>query len=73
MTYVPLQKLLKDKETSLYKLVIGSSLRANELMQGAQPLVKSDSKKVSIVALNEFSTGKVRYVESKSKSKKASE
>ena len=71
MSYVPLEKLIKTKETSRFKLVLTAACRANELAQGAQPLVKSESKKVSTIALEEIAAGKVRYEECKPKSKKA--
>lgn len=71
MPYVPLEKLVKTKDTSLFKLVLTAAARANELAQGAQPLVKSESKKVSTIALDEIAAGKVWY-EIKLKGKKAS-
>lgn len=71
MPYIPLEKLIKKDQTSLFKLVLTAAARANELAQGAQPLVKCDSKKVSTIALEEIAANKVRYEESKSKSKKA--
>ncbi len=72
MPYVPLEKLMKKDGTSLYKLTLAAAQRANELAQGAQLLVKTSSKKVSTIALEEFAQSKVRYEEVKSKSKKAS-
>lgn len=69
MGYISLEKLLKKKDTSLYKLVLASAARGNELAQGGQPLVKSNSKKVSTVALEEIAAGKVYYEDSKEKSK----
>ena len=71
MAYVPLEKLLDEKEKSLYKLVLTAAARANELSQGSQPLVKTTSKKVSTVALEEIAAGKVRYENTKTKGKKA--
>lgn len=71
MPYVPLEKLVKEKSSSLYKLVLLAAARANELVQGAQPLIKSGSKKVSTIALQEISTGKVYYEETAGKGKKA--
>ena len=70
MPYVPLEKLVKTKETSLFKLVLTAAARANELAQGAEPLIKCDSKKVSTIALEELAAGKVRY-EVKGKNKKS--
>ncbi|MBI3313227.1 MAG: DNA-directed RNA polymerase subunit omega [Candidatus Omnitrophica bacterium] len=71
MPYVPLQKLVKEKSSSLFKLVLLAAARANELAQGAQPLLKSKSKKVSTIALEEISAGKVSYEETAPKGKKA--
>lgn len=71
MSYVPLEKLVHKKDTSLYKLVLTAAARANELAQGSPPLIKCDSKKVSTIALEEIAAGKVYYGESKSKAKKA--
>ena len=71
MSYVSLEKLVNEKHASLYKLVLAVAARANELAQGAQPLVHSASKKVSTIALEEFAAGKVRYEESKAKKKPA--
>ena len=73
MSYVPLEKFLKDKDktVSLYKLVLTAAARANELAQGAQPLVKSTSKKASTVAMAEIAAGKVWYEDIKTKGKKS--
>ncbi len=70
MSYVPLEKLVTKKHPSLYKLVLLGAARANELAQGAQPLVPCESRKVSTIALEEIAAGKIRYEETKSKSKK---
>lgn len=72
MPYVPLERLVKDNQQSIFKIVLIAAARANELAQGAQPLVKSDSKKVSVIALEEIADGKIRYQETKGKGKKAS-
>lgn len=72
MSYVSLAKLLKNPEMSIYKLTLAAAARANELSQGAQPLVKSSSKKVSTIALEEIAAGKVHYEETKARGKKAS-
>ena len=71
-SYVSLQHLLKNPEASIFKTVLAAAARANELAQGAQPLVKSHTKKVTTIALEEFAAGKVYYEEIKSKPKKAS-
>ena len=70
MAYVPLEKLLRGKDTSLYKLNLTAAARANELAQGAQPLIQTGSKKVSTIALEEIAAGKVTYKEKKSAAKK---
>ena len=73
MPYVPIEKLLKHaKKPSLFKLVLTAATRANQLSQGAQALVKTESKKVATVALEEVADGKIRYEEQKPKGKKAS-
>ncbi len=69
MSYIPLEKLVKQSQTSLFKLVLTAAARANELAQGAQPLIKCASKKVSTIALEEIAAAKVRYEEIKSKKK----
>ena len=61
MPYVPLEKLITDEQPSFYKLVLAASARANELTQGAQPLVKTDSKKGAVIELQEIAGGKVHY------------
>ena len=70
MAYIALEKILSEKNQSLYKSVLTAAARANELAQGAQPLIKTDSKKVSTIALNEMAAKKVGYVEIKTKGKK---
>lgn len=70
---MPLEKILKGKIPSLYKTVLAAAARANELTQGAQPLVKTGSKKVTAIALEELATEKVRYEEAKPKAKKSPE
>ena len=70
MSYVPLEKLIKGDKTSVFKIVLAAAARANELAQGAQPLIDADSKKVSTIALREIAEGKVSYEEIKPKSKK---
>jgi DNA-directed RNA polymerase subunit omega len=70
MAYMPLEKLIR-KDTSLFKLILTAAARANELAQGAQPLIQTASKKVSTIALEEIVAGKVNYKEKKSASKKA--
>ncbi len=71
MAYIALEKLIKKPETSVYKLTLTAAARANELSQNGQPLVKTHSKKVSTIALEEIVAGKVRYEETKSKGRKS--
>jgi len=70
MAYIALEKILPEKNKSLYKSVLTAAARANELVQGAQPLIKSESKKAATVALLEMAARKVAYVEIKGKGKK---
>lgn len=60
MAYIPLEKLVR-KDTSIFKLILAAAARANELAQGASPLVQTSTKKVSTIALEEFAAGKVSY------------
>lgn len=60
MAYIPREKLLR-KDTSLFKLILAAAARANELAQGASPLIQTQSKKVSTIALEEIAAGKVSY------------
>ena len=69
MSYVSLEKYFKKADASVYRLVLTAAARANELVQGAQPLVKTNAKKVTTIALEEIAAGMVRY-ENKPKSKK---
>ena len=71
MAYIPLEKLVKKNEASLYKLALTAAARANELATGATPLIKTNSKKVSTIALEEIAAGKVSYEEIKGKGKKS--
>lgn len=73
MAYIALEKILSEKNKSLYKSVLVAAARANELAQGAQPLIKTESKKVATIALNEMAARKVSYVETKTKGKKTFE
>ena len=70
MAYIPLEKLMR-KDTSLYKLILASAARANELAQGAEPLIQTGSKKISTIVLEEIAAGKVSYKHKKAASKKS--
>ena len=69
MGYISLEKLMKTKDTNLFKLCLATAMRANELGQGVTPLVESQSKRVTTVSLEEFAAGKVYYEEPKTKNK----
>lgn len=72
MSYVPLEKMIKQCP-SLYKLVLGASERANELNEGAEPLIKSNAKKVTTITLEEIVAGKVKISGGGKKGKKKEE
>lgn len=69
MTYVPLEKLLAKKESSVFKTALLAAQRANELAGGAQPLTQASTNKVSTIALEEVAHGRVYYVETEEKGK----
>lgn len=60
MAYVPLEKMI-DKNPSIYKLVLVAAERANELLEGSKPLIETQSKKSTTIALQEVFEGKVYY------------
>ena len=60
MTQVAIEELLK-RCGSVYKLVILAAKRAKELAEGALPLVETDQRKVTSVALEEILQGRVLY------------
>ena len=64
MAYIPLEKLIREK-TSLFKLVLTAAGRANELAGGARPVIQTNSKKISTIALLEIAEGMVTYEETK--------
>ena len=70
MSYIPLQKMI-EQCPSLYKLVLGAAERANELNEGVEPLVKSTSKKVTSIAMEEIIAGKVKVLVTPMKKGKA--
>lgn len=61
---VSMENLL-DKTGSVYKLVILASRRALELNEGSPKLVETDSKKISVIALEEIRDGKISIKEKK--------
>jgi len=46
---------------TVYRLVILAAKRAKQLDNGSPPLVKTDSKKSTLIALEEIAGGKVKY------------
>ena len=60
MTQVAIEELLK-RSGSVYKLVILAAKRAKEIAEGAPPLVETDQRKVTSIALEEILQGRVLY------------
>jgi len=60
MSYMALEKIFKDSE-SIYKLTILAARRANELNNGSQKLVNTNTSKITSIALEEIAAGKVKY------------
>lgn len=60
MSYMPREKIFKNGD-SIYKVTLIAAMRAIELNNGAKKLVDSTSNKVSTIALEEISQGKVKY------------
>ncbi|MDD5084730.1 MAG: DNA-directed RNA polymerase subunit omega [Candidatus Omnitrophica bacterium] len=71
MTYISRERLLRQ-EKSLYRLVLATAARANQLYEGAKPFIEADAKKPPTIALKEIACGKVTY-KSADKPAKASE
>ena len=53
--------LLKNGE-SKYTLVMVTSKRAREIIEGSAPLIETNSKKPVTIALEELLEGKIEYV-----------
>ena len=60
MGQVPTEELLK-RCGSVYRLVILAARRAKELADGAPPLVETQQRKATSIALEEILQGKVLY------------
>ncbi len=60
MAQVAIEELLK-RCNSVYRLVILAAKRAKEIADGAPPLVETERKKVTSIALEEIVQGKVLY------------
>lgn len=56
----PLENALK-KGDSRYTLVMLTSKRARQIIEGANPLIDTNSKKAVSIAMEEISQGKVTY------------
>lgn len=65
MVYLPMDEMLK-KSDSIYKLVMLACKRAQELNEGAPPLIKkTDSSKVTTIVLEEIRANKISYKKGK--------
>ena len=62
MAQVAVEELLK-RTGSIYKLVILAARRAKELSEGAPPLIKTSTHKVTSIVLEEIEQGRVIYKE----------
>lgn len=60
MSEAPIEEL-RQHCSNMYKVVIVACKRAKELMNGATPLVRTDHKKVTSIAIEEIVQGKVQY------------
>ena len=60
MAQVAIEGLLQ-RCGSIYRLVILAAKRAKEVAEGAPPLVDTDQRKVTSIALEEILQGKVLY------------
>ncbi len=56
------EQLLK-KINNVYRLVVVASERTRQLARGARPLVDTESKKLTTIALKEILEGKVRVLD----------
>ena len=60
MAQVAIEELLK-RCGSVYRLVILAAKRAKEISEGAPPLVETNQRKITSIALEEILQGKVLY------------
>ena len=60
MAYISLE-LLRKKNKGLFRLVLATAERANEINTGAKLLVVTNSKNPASKSLEEFAAGKVYY------------
>jgi len=62
LSYIPIERLINEKQGSIYKLVIAASRRAVELGNGSEKLVSADAAtKLTSIALEEIKTNKISY------------
>jgi len=54
---------LSKKINNVYRLVVVASERTRQLARGARPLVDTESKKLTTIALKEIREGKVRVLD----------
>lgn len=52
---------LKEKVGDKYSLVVITSKRARQLIQGEKPLINIDSNKPLTIAINEVDQGKINF------------
>ncbi len=50
-----------DKGDSRYTLVMLAAKRARQIVEGAEPLIDTDSKKAVTIAIEEIIEGKIKY------------
>jgi len=60
MVHTSFEGALAEVDT-VYRLVILAAKRSKQLDNGSPPLVKTDSKKSTLIALEEIAAGKVKY------------
>ena len=58
---------LEEQVDSVYRLVLIVAQRAKQLGKGSKPLVRTESKKPSTVALEEMLAGKLGYEDDSAK------
>ena len=62
MAYIPMEKLLKNTQESMYKLVILAARRAIELGGGSEKLVEATpNTKLTSIAFREIGENKITY------------
>ncbi len=62
---IPLEKLLKASNGSIYKVAILAAKRAISLTDGEKPLIEKPGEKVLDNALREIRDGKIKVKEKK--------